>query len=306
MDRSIYYYAVLGAFCGLAGWFVGTTMLCMAPTEGAMPLPLLLARPIALGALASLAVTVYERYAFGAAQSGREVAMALCIGAIVGLAIGLLGHTVIERDGDSMIVQFLVFGLLGLGIGMAVGVEVNDMDWRRLGLSAVGGLIGGLLGAACIYVLRGSFGAEQTLLAEAVGHAVCLMFVALGAAIVPILAGDGTVRIIQSDFPSVGQKYREGRIWSVNRRLTIGSSNALRRADLYIPDPEKTAPRHAEIRLVDGEGMFLHRLIDDPGYVLKVRGKPLRPGARRERVRDGDTLTVGRTTLQLRISVRHQ
>ena len=124
----------------------------------------------AAGALIALGLASAERVIEcnmrGAIVNGATGALAGLVGGILAGYIAAPIHNAILGDADElfsiprkMLVDAIVFGMLGAFIGLAPGIVMRS--GRRIAIGIVGGLAGGLIGGALVTPISSSLGIEN-------------------------------------------------------------------------------------------------------------------------------------------------
>ena len=273
----IYYYAVLGALGGLAGW-QSSNLLGLSFTSNFYVNEAIVGAVIGLcvGLLIGATEGVVTR---SPARAARSALFSAPLGLAAG-AIGLpLGELLFQLVGGAAAGRALGWALFGLLIGLAEGVTGGAQLWK----GAVGGLIGGALGGGLLEWVRSSFGdplvgkaAGLVLLGAAVGAFIALIVVLLSKAWLEVKSGK-----LQ------GAEFILDKFLSPTGPAALIGSDALK-ADIVLPDPD-IAPQHA---LLKGAGThFTLKDMSASGTFVNNRQIEL------ARLADKQTIRVGNTEL---------
>lgn len=235
-----YYYAVLGAIGGLAGWQISDLLGLSFSTN-------LYLNEALVGALVGLCVGLFIGLVEGAltrnpVQAARSGLFSGLLGSVAG-AIGLpLSEYLFQFVGAGVLGRALGWGIFGMLIGLAEGIVGRAQAWKGM----LGGLIGGILGGTLLESVRGWLpdpivgkAAGLVLLGASIGAFISLIEVLLSRAWLEVRSGklQGTEfmldKFMNKGFPSIA----------------IGSS-ALK-SEIVLPDPD-ISPQHA---MLTGDGV---------------------------------------------------
>jgi len=242
MNRRMrsYYYAVLGAIGGLAGWQISDLL-------GLSFSSYLYLNEALVGALVGLCVGLFIGVVEGAltrnpVQAARSGLFSGLLGSAAG-AIGLpLSEYLFQFVGAGVIGRALGWGIFGMLIGLAEGIVGRAQAWKGM----LGGLIGGILGGTLLEAVHGWLpdpivgkAAGLVLLGASIGAFISLIEVLLSRAWLEVRSGKlkGTEfmldKFMNKGFPSIA----------------IGSSPL--KSEIVLPDPD-IAPQHA---MLSGDGV---------------------------------------------------
>jgi len=241
MNRSmrIYYYAVLGALGGLAGWqisnllglsFTGTFYMNVA-IVGAL-----------VGLMVGLFIGITEgmltRNLWQALKAGVFSALVGVVAGAVGLAVG---EYLFQAVGAGVAGRALGWGLFGALIGLAEGLLGRSEIWKPV----LGGFIGGAVGGALLELARvrldivAGKAVGLVLLGAVLGLFIALIVVTLSRAWFEVVSGKlkGTEFILDKFMRAGGPS------------IAIGSSPL--KSEIVLPDPD-ISPQHA---MLTGDGV---------------------------------------------------
>ena len=242
MNRRMrsYYYAILGAIGGLAGWQISDLL-------GLSFSSYLYLNEALVGALVGLCVGLFIGLVEGAltrnpVQAARSGLFSGLLGSIAG-AIGLpLSEYLFQFVGAGVIGRALGWGIFGMLIGLAEGIVGRAQAWKGM----LGGLIGGILGGTLLEAVHGWLpdpivgkAAGLVLLGASIGAFISLIEVLLSRAWLEVRSGklQGTEfmldKFMNKGFPSIA----------------IGSSPL--KSEIVLPDPD-ISPQHA---MLTGDGV---------------------------------------------------
>ena len=242
MNRRMrsYYYAVLGAIGGLAGWQISDLLGLSFSTN-------LYLNEALVGALVGLCVGLFIGLVEGAltrnpVQAARSGLFSGLLGSVAG-AIGLpLSEDLFQFVCAGVLGRALGWGIFGMLIGLAEGIVGRAQAWKGM----LGGLIGGILGGTLLESVHGWLpdpivgkAAGLVLLGASIGAFISLIEVLLARAWLEVRSGKlkGTEfmldKFMNKGFPSIA----------------IGSS-ALK-SEIVLPDPD-ISPQHA---MLTGDGV---------------------------------------------------
>ncbi|MDD2696452.1 MAG: FHA domain-containing protein [Anaerolineales bacterium] len=235
----VYYFGLLGAIGGVIGWQVSNLL-------GLSFTPNVYLSEVVVGALIGLCIGAL--IGLGEGLSSRNPIQTLRSGAIsgaLGLAGGAIGLPIAEGLfqllGGGILSRAIGWGVFGLLIGVASGINGGSQMWK----SALGGLIGGILGGFLLETARRWLqdpllgkAAGLLLLGASVGVFIALIVYLLSRAWLEVKSGKlkGTEFILDKFLKKQGPS------------AFIGS-DALK-ADIVLPDPD-IAPQHAMLKGAD-------------------------------------------------------
>jgi hypothetical protein len=240
MNRQMrsYYYAVLGAMGGLAGW-QASNLLGLSFTRN------LYVNVLVVGGLVGLLIGLFIGLTDGALTRNPVQALkASLVGAGVGVLAGgvglALGEFLFQGVGAGLLGRTLGWAVFGALIGLAEGMIGRSEAWKPV----LGGLIGGGLGGAMLEVARQGLdlvtgkAIGMVLLGGAVGLFISLIAVALSRAWFEVASGKlkGTEFILDKFMRAGGPS------------IAIGSSPL--KSEIVLPDPD-ISPQHA---MLTGDG----------------------------------------------------
>jgi hypothetical protein len=233
-----YYYAVLGAMGGLAGW-QASNLLGLSFTRN------LYVNVLVVGGLVGLLIGLFIGLTDGALTRNPVQALkASLVGAGVGVLAGgvglALGEFLFQGVGAGLLGRTLGWAVFGALIGLAEGMIGRSEAWKPV----LGGLIGGGLGGAMLEVARQGLdlvtgkAIGMVLLGGAVGLFISLIAVALSRAWFEVASGKlkGTEFILDKFMRAGGPS------------IAIGSSPL--KSEIVLPDPD-ISPQHA---MLTGDG----------------------------------------------------
>ncbi|MBX3013608.1 MAG: FHA domain-containing protein [Caldilineaceae bacterium] len=278
------YSCLTGAWGGYLAW------LLLDPLLGVQ------ARNVYLDALCNGAVI---GIAIGAFMSGFEGVMERNIAVLVrrlvsGLGAGLgggvlgllIGEFLFQQFSQTTIMRVIGWALLGLAIGVGEGVRTRS--WRRMGLGAVGGLAGGVLGSLA-FLWMGSIFALPAF-SRALGFTLLGAFIGLFVGLMPVVASQvlgalGTLKVISSG-------RHEGKEILLDKPvISIGRADG---CDLGLYGIVDMQPHHAEVKR-EPVGYVLHRVNHAS---LWVNGQPVQ----QQILQSGDRIKIGGAELLFRAS----
>ncbi|QDV37206.1 FHA domain-containing protein [Tautonia plasticadhaerens] len=212
------------------------------------------------------------------ARSATWGALAGAAGGMIGL---LLGEVVLGGLRGGPFGRAVAWAILGLGIGVSQGMASRSR--QRLAYGVIGGTLGGLVGGFLFESLREGLGNRYDL-SQGVGVAI------LGAGLGLFLAL--VEQALRRAWVQVQNGRQEGRSYLLATRVSrLGLDE---RAEVGLFGDSSVARRHAEIER-DAQGYVL-RNRDDRGRT-RLNGRPV---VGEERLKDGDRVELGRTTLVFR------
>lgn len=304
LDKSIYFYGLVGATAGLSAWFADQVLRSLIRGSDAFsPWIVELILPVGLATFAALAITAFERHCFGAGQRVEELGIAAVLGIGSGLIFGTLTHALLPDMASAGAIGYVALTmLLGTGVGLTVGVDLHGFKARRLLFACGGGLAGGLLGGFVIYTISDRLQAD--LLAGALGYAIGTGFVAMFIAMVPAFGARAWLTFAGSEHESTNQKYGHGQQqWRVtDGTLRIGSWQKLGRSDVFLPDTRTVERVHATV-VREHDGFHLVRGRDNARGHLAVDGEPVDD---RRRLEHGARIDLGSTALIFNLAVERK
>lgn len=285
--RQAYDLALAGAIGGVLGLYLYTE-LAATTAELAHADRLWWARDLLAGVAIGGAVG-FCLNAIGPLRDGAVVklARAAAWGAAAGAAGGaaglIVGESVLGGLQGGLLGRALSWAVLGVGIGLSQGIA--ERSRQRLVFGLIGGGLGGLLGGFLFERFREGFragydpsvaqGLGIVILGAGLGLALALVEQALRRAWVQVLHGR-----------------QEGRIYLLGPgRSRLGLDE---RAEIGLFGDRQVARQHAAIEATPG-GYLLHDLDDQ--HRTRVNGQPV---ASPHRLRDGDRIELGRTSLIFR------
>jgi hypothetical protein len=238
-----YYYGVLGAIGGLLGWQISN--LAGLSFTGSVYLS-----EVAVGGLIGLCVGLLigiteGLFTLNFARMLRSGAVAAGLGLLAG-AIGLpLAEILFQALGAGFIGRALGWGLFGGWIGLAEGITGGSQMWK----SALGGLLGGIVGGGFLEAARDGLG--NALLGKAVG--LVLLGASVGAliALIVVLLSRAWLEVASGKLR--GAEFILDKFLKAKGPSVILGSDALK-ADIVFPDPD-IAPQHA---MLTGDGVHFH------------------------------------------------
>jgi hypothetical protein len=201
-------------------------------------------------------------------------------GALAGAAAHLLYDALQEVTADPSGLRFyllraLAWAIFGAGIGAAPGIA--ERAPRKISNGVLGGVLGGALGGLVLHWASFEVAAERD--ARLLGLIAIGVGIGASTAVVELARRQAWLRVVSGGMA--------GKEFPLYHEVTeIGSSPAAQIT--LIKDPH-VAPRHARI-VEDGPARTLH---SDDGAVF-VNGE----AAATRRLRDGDLIEIGSTTLQ--------
>ncbi len=280
MSRKMrtYYYAVLGAMGGLAGWVISNLL-------GLSFTPSLYLSEALVGSLIGLCVGVLIGAAEGLVTLNLvHAARAGGFGALLGLlagSVGLpLGELLFQSIGAGPVGRALGWALFGLLIGLAEGVGGRSQIWK----GALGGFAGGLVGGALLEGSRGWL--ANPLLGKAVG--LILLGASVGAliALIAVLLSRAWLEVVSGKLK--GTEFILDKFMKPGGPSAVLGSDALK-AEIALPDPD-VAPQHA---MLSGTGMhFVLKDMSTSGTFVNSRRIELATLSDRQRIRLGNTELV--------------
>jgi len=273
-----YYYAVLGAMGGLAGWVISNLL-------GLSFTPSLYVSEALVGSLIGLCVGVLIGAAEGLVTLNLvHAARAGGFGALLGLlagSVGLpLGELLFQSIGAGPVGRALGWALFGLLIGLAEGVGGRSQIWK----GALGGFAGGLVGGALLEGSRGWL--ANPLLGKAVG--LILLGASVGAliALIAVLLSRAWLEVVSGKLK--GTEFILDKFMKPGGPSAVLGSDALK-AEIALPDPD-VAPQHA---MLSGTGMhFVLKDMSTSGTFVNSRRIELATLSDRQRIRLGNTELV--------------
>lgn len=273
-----YYYAVLGAMGGLAGWVISNLL-------GLSFTPSLYLSEALVGSLIGLCVGVLIGAAEGLVTLNLvHAARAGGFGALLGLlagSVGLpLGELLFQSIGAGPVGRALGWALFGLLIGLAEGVGGRSQIWK----GALGGFAGGLVGGALLEGSRGWL--ANPLLGKAVG--LILLGASVGAfiALIAVLLSRAWLEVVSGKLK--GTEFILDKFMKPGGPSAVLGSDALK-AEIALPDPD-VAPQHA---MLSGTGMhFVLKDMSTSGTFVNSRRIELATLSDRQRIRLGNTELV--------------
>lgn len=238
-----YYYAILGAIGGLAGWQV-SDLLGLSLSKN------LYISEAFVGALVGLCVGLFIGITEGAltrnpVQVIKSGIFSGLLGSVAG-AVGLpLSEYLFQIVGAGTFGRALGWGVFGMLIGLAEGIVGRTQAWKGM----LGGLIGGVLGGVLLESVHTWLQDPLTgkavglvLLGACVGTFISLIAVMLSRAWLEVASGKlkGTEFMLDKFMRAGGPA------------IAIGSS-ALK-SEIVLPDPD-VSPQHA---MLTGDGMHFN------------------------------------------------
>ncbi len=280
----------LGTAAGLATWPIMESVIHLQIYFSGY-----LLYTVASGALFGLIFGAFLGSADGIiASSSRRIATGFAAGGLVGAAGGALGFLVAQgvlfvvgeylvgnqfdvRAFAMPIARSVGWAILGAGVGAASGIR--SVSSRKVGIGALGGFAGGLLGGAAVEYGRLLF--PEAAVVHLVGLLLLGILIGLAYAFVERRLSFGVLRMLNGPFKS--------REFILNQRnITIGS---LPGCDIPLPSAEKGDPGsgrkgyrgiaglHCRM-VVNGRDLFIHavdgevRINDQP--TKREPGSPLK------------------------------
>jgi hypothetical protein len=259
----VWWCALCGGWAALAGWAAGRLI------TGDDPLGSAGIKGLCLGLLIALSLGIVdELWTFSLWQTGQivpHVLICAAIGAVGGLAGGVVGQLLFDQVNGRPEMLVLGWGLAGLMVGLSIGAFGFLHGWvrreelrgagRKLVRGVLGGLIGGLLGGFLYLQLRDRWahlfpGKDDLWSPSAIG------FVALGSCI-GLFIGVAQV-VLQDAWIKVESGFRQGRELLLTRTtMTIGRAES---CDLGLFGDNTIERLHARILRQGGQ-----YLIEDAG-----------------------------------------
>jgi hypothetical protein len=297
----IYYCTLAGAAAALGGWALGRALI---PGEGLIAQGL---KGLYLGLCLAVALALVDAlWNFPLSRIGSILGrglVALLIGALAGLAGGLVAQTLYQA---STQVALLSWGALVLGytlVGTLIGLSIGIFDLlgslavgrdprgavRKIKSGLLGGFLGGILGGIVSLLLHswwGSLFADRA--ADLLWSPSATAFAALGACI-GLMIGLAQV-ILKQAWLRVEAGFRPGRQQILTRdRITIGRAES---SDVGLFGDPAVERMHAYI-LRQGNDF----VIDDAGTAAGTYVNEERLTAPHV-LRSGDVIRVGRCVLR--------
>lgn len=223
-------------------------------------------------------------------KAGRDGLRGLGIGAVAGFIGGYVAQwlyaemtkNAFESGTDptnallvARVVGWAIFGAIaGLGMGIPSGQKkaVNGV---------IGGALGGAVGGFMFEKLASSGAFDSGFMLRLVGLIATGAGIGLGVGIVDRLRRDAWLRF--TDGPMAGKEFI-----LFKDVTTVGTDY---RCDIVLAKDETVLPRHVSLQK-DARGMTT--VSPEPGASITVNGSPVA----QQRLRSGDTIGVGRSSLQ--------
>ncbi|MBC7782352.1 MAG: FHA domain-containing protein [Burkholderiales bacterium] len=209
------------------------------------------------------------------------------IGAVIGLAGGVVVAMLINRIHDQMIpqqeittttnriiTQVICWGMLGLFLAAAPGIILRN--GKRLMIGMVGGLIGGVIGGLAYVPLQEAVGNEH------ISRLIAIVCIGLVAG----LACGIIENVVKSGWVKVESGLITGKQFVLYRNPTFIGSHPM--SHIYLFNDPHVGRRHACVHRV-GQGFELEDL--PLGTRTYVNGRPVT----RQRLKNGDRIQVGAT-----------
>ncbi len=211
----------------------------------------------------------------------RRAAGGFIAGLVGGVAGLLVGEAIYQWSGQMTWTRLAGWAIFGAAIGVSEGLAARS--WRRVGLGALGGLLGGVIGSAAFSFVRSEL--DMPTFSRALGFTLLGAFIGLFVGLMPVVIGGflGRLKVVSSG-------RNEGKEALLDKRVTlIGSSD---KCDLCLYGKSDVQPRHAQVERAKA------------GYTLRslgqatvwVNGQP----ATQHALHNGDRIKIGSEELVYR------